>query len=88
MQYRVYIRRDYEELEVYGELWDDGAAEWDTWGDTGTTFEVIHNPEFNICEMYDEDGEVVPLDTLTPQEIYNIIEMFTQDYWDTYIEED
>jgi len=82
MEYETNIRRHDGEYIVYGELWDDGAGFWDNWGDTGYTFEVQHEPEFSIVEMYNEEGETVPLTTLTPKEILVIIDIFTQDYWD------
>tara|TARA_R110000744_G_scaffold22953_1_gene58342 strand:+ start:337 stop:594 length:258 start_codon:yes stop_codon:yes gene_type:complete len=82
MDYETNIRREGSELTVIGQLWEDGAGLWDTWGDTGTTFEVQHEPEFSIVELYDDNDEIVSLSTLTPKEILVIIDMFTQDYWD------
>ena len=82
MDYETNIRREGSEFTVIGQLWEDGAGLWDTWGDTGTTFEVQHEPEFSIVELYDENDEIVSLSTLTPKEILVIIDMFTQDYWD------
>ena len=82
MQYETAIRREDKELFVYGDLWEDGVGYWETWSDTGTMFEVKHEPEFSIVELYDEQGAIVPLNTLTPVEVYNILDIFTQDYWD------
>jgi hypothetical protein len=82
MDYETNIRREGSQLTVIGQLWEDGAGLWDTWGDTGTTFEVQHEPEFSIVELYDDNDEIVSLSTLTPKEILVIIDMFTQDYWD------
>jgi|TARA_R110000796_G_scaffold7986_10_gene26814 hypothetical protein len=82
MDYETNIRREGSELTVIGQLWEDGAGLWDTWGDTGTTFEVQHEPEFSIVELYDDNDKIVSLSTLTPKEILVIIDMFTQDYWD------
>ena len=82
MGYETNIRREGRELTVIGQLWDDGAGLWDTWGDTGNTFEVQHEPEFSIVELYDDNDKIVSLSTLTPKEILVIIDMFTQDYWD------
>ena len=82
MGYETNIRRECRELTVIGQLWEDGAGLWDTWGDTGTTFEVQHEPEFSIVELYDDNDKIVSLSTLTPKEILVIIDMFTQDYWD------
>tara|TARA_R110000782_G_scaffold107111_1_gene195501 strand:- start:4563 stop:4820 length:258 start_codon:yes stop_codon:yes gene_type:complete len=82
MDYETNIRREGSEFTVIGQLWEDGAGLWDTWGDTGTTFEVQHEPEFSIVELYDDNDEIVSLSTLTPKEILVIIDMFTQDYWD------
>jgi hypothetical protein len=85
MEYETNIRRDDQELTVYGELWDDGVGFWDKWGDTGYTFEVQHEPEFSIVELYDSTGGIVSLSTLTPEEILVIIDIFTQDYWDNIL---
>jgi|TARA_R110000796_G_scaffold13828_3_gene44661 hypothetical protein len=85
MEYETNIRRDDQELTVYGELWDDGVGFWDKWGDTGYTFEVQHEPEFSIVELYDSTGGIVSLSTLTPPEILVIIDIFTQDYWDNIL---
>ena len=85
MEYETNIRRDDQELTVYGELWDDGVGFWDKWGDTGYTFEVQHEPEFSIVELYDSTGGIVSLSTLTPPEILVIIDIFTQDYWDNVL---
>ena len=82
MDYETNIRREGREFTVIGQLWEDGAGLWDTWGDTGTTFEVQHEPEFSIVELYDDNDEIVSLSTLTPKEILVIIDIFTQDYWD------
>lgn len=82
MSYETNIRRGEQEFTVYGELWEDGVGLWDKWGDTGYTFEVQHEPEFSIVELYDEEGDTVSLSTLTPKEILVIIDIFTQDYWD------
>ena len=82
MGYETNIRREGRELTVIGQLWEDGAGLWDTWRDTGTTFEVQHEPEFSIVELYDDNDKIVSLSTLTPKEILVIIDMFTQDYWD------
>ena len=85
MEYETNIRRDDQELTVYGELWDDGVGFWDKWDDTGYTFEVQHEPEFSIVELYDSTGGIVSLSTLTPPEILVIIDIFTQDYWDNVL---
>ncbi len=78
MDYRTYIRRDKQELEVFGQVWDDGSGYWDD-----HHFIVDKEPEFAITELYDnEDREIVKLTTLTPEEIQVILDMFTQDYWD------
>ena len=82
MEYSCDIRRGREELTVYGELWDDGVGLWNSWGDTGRNFEVVHEPEFTIAEIYDDENNVVPLNTLTSREISVIIDIFTADYWD------
>lgn len=76
MEYSCDIRRGREELTVYGELWDDGLCLWNSWGDTG------YAPEFTIAEIYDDENNVVSLNTLTPREISVIIDIFTADYWD------
>ena len=85
MDYETNIRRHDGEYTVYGELWDDGVGFWDNWGDTGYTFEVQHEPEFSVTELYNKDGKPVPLTTLTPKEILVIIDIFTQDYWDNIL---
>lgn len=82
MEYSCDIRRGREELTVYGELWGDGVGLWNSWGDTGRNFEVEHEPEFTIAEIYDDENNVVSLNTLTPREISVIIDIFTADYWD------
>ena len=82
MDYETNIRRGREELTVYGELWDDGVGLWNSWGDTGRNFEVEHEPEFTIAEIYDDENNVVSLNTLTSREISVIIDIFTADYWD------
>jgi hypothetical protein len=82
-EYMTEITKDNRLVTVYGELWDDGVGYWDSWGDTGQTFEVQHEPEFSITEAYDaETGVSIPLTELTPSEVYCIIEIFTSDYWD------
>ena len=88
MQYETEIRKDGRKYLVIGELWDDGVAYWDNWGEIVEHLVIQEDPEFNICEMYDNENNIIPLTTLTAQEIYNIIEIFTIDYWDKLIEKE
>jgi hypothetical protein len=78
MDYRAYISRGKQELEVFGEVWDDGSGYWDD-----HEFVVERAPEFAITEAYKNDSrEAVDLKSLTSNEILCILDMFTQDYWD------
>jgi len=85
-EYTTEIYRHGYAFIVYGELWEDGSGFWDEWDDTGKNFEVTHEPEFTITEVYDEmDMRPVLLVSLTPMEVYCIIDAFTEQYWDQYI---
>jgi len=88
MQYEIEIRKDGRNYVVTGELWDDGTAYWDSWGEVAEHLIIEQDPEFNICEMYDREGNIIPLTDLTPEEIFNIIEIFTIDYWDKLLEKE
>jgi len=78
MEYRTYIIRGTKELEVFGEVWQDGIGYWDD-----REFVVERVPEFAITEAYNNDSrKEVALKSLTSKEILCILDMFTQDYWD------
>jgi hypothetical protein len=82
-EYRTEIRKNNKTVIVYGELWDDGSGYWDDWNDVGELFEIEYQPEFAITELYDERTmAVIPLDRLTPQDVYCIFEIFKYDYWE------
>ena len=78
MEYRTYIMRGTKELEVLGEVWQDGVGYWDD-----HQFVVERVPEFAITEVYDNAKQKeLDLKSLTSKEILCILDMFTQDYWD------
>ena len=78
MEYKTYIMRGTKELEVFGEVWQDGIGYWDE-----HQFVVERVPEFAIVEAYNNDSrKAVALKSLTSKEILCILDMFTQDYWD------
>lgn len=78
MEYITYISRGKQELEVFGEVWDDGSGYWDD-----HEFVVERAPEFAITEAYNNASrETIDLKSLTSKEILCILDMFTQDYWD------
>ena len=78
MEYRTYIMRGTKELEVFGEVWQDGIGYWEE-----HQFVVERVPEFAITEAYNNDSrKAVDLKSLTSKEILCIFDMFTQDYWD------
>lgn len=86
MEYKTEVYRDDQCLQVYGELWEDGSGYWDEWDDTGRNFEITHEPEFSITEVYLADTmQPIRLTSLTPKEMYCIIDAFTEQYWDQYI---
>ena len=78
MEYRTYIMRGTKELEVFGDVYQDGIGYWDE-----HQFVVERLPEFFITEAYNNDSrKAVALKSLTSKEILCILDMFTQDYWD------
>lgn len=82
-EYKTDIRKNNKTVIVYGELWDDGAGYWDDWNEVGDLFFIEYQPEFAITEVYaDKTGAIIPLDMLTPTEVFCIFEIFTYDYWE------
>ena len=78
MEYRTYIMRGTKEIEVFGEVWQDGIGYWEE-----HQFVVERVPEFAITEAYNNDSrQTIDLKSLTSKEILCILDMFTQDYWD------